>query len=93
MERQISRRSMAIEVRWSWDKCRDPLTASTITRVLEVIEVLDNHLNHLKNAEAKVDPIKPIYEAIFKSDNSNSAALVGTLCDWAVSSMRFGYHR
>ena len=101
MERQISRRSMAIEVKWSWDKCRDPLTAATISRVLEVIKVLDEHLPLIKNAESKLDPIRPIYEQIFRphgampgnSETSNMAALVGTLCDWAVSSKRFGYHR
>ena len=98
MERQISRRSMAIEVKWSWDKCRDPLTAATITRVLEVINILDTNLFHIKNSESKTDPLRPIYDPIFKpqgsSDgNNNAGALVGTLCDWAVSSKRFGYHR
>ena len=101
MERQISRRSMAIEVKWSWDKCRDPLTAATITRVLEVINILDTNLVHIRNSDSKLDPIRLMYDQIFKpnggtigsTDTNNTAALVGTLCDWAVSSKRFGYHR
>ena len=68
---QISRRSTAIEVKWSWDKCRDPLTAATITRVLEIINILDTNMVFLKNADCKADPLKPIYEQIFKAQSTN----------------------
>ena len=31
MEREIIKRSVAVEVKWSWDKCRDPQTAQVVT--------------------------------------------------------------
>ena len=76
---QISRRSTAIEVKWSWDKCRDPLTAATITRVLEIINILDTNMVFLKNADCKADPLKPIYEQIFKAQSTNVGPQVFSL--------------
>lgn len=76
MERQIARRSTAIEVKWSWDKCRDPLTAATITRVLEIINILDTNLVYLKNSDCKNDPLKPIYDQIFKAPSTNVGSQV-----------------
>ena len=94
-EREISRRSLATEVKWSWDKCRDPQTASTITNVLNILDLLDSHEAELKPDTAKdKDSIKVVYEQIFATTSeSDNEAIVGVLCDWATTSYRAGRHR
>ena len=96
MEREISKRSLAVEVKWSWDKCRDPQTASIVGSVLHILNSLDsNDIEYPTEKLAKEpsksfpDTLKIIYDSIFSSAQNSeqeTEAIVATLCDWATTS-------
>merc|ERR1711892_187855 len=103
MEREISKRSLAVEVKWSWDKCRDPQMATIVGSVLHILNSLDS--NEIEFPTEKLtkgtnksspDTLKVIYDAIFSSAQNSEQetdAIVATLCDWATTSYRAGIHR
>ena len=96
MEREIIKRSVAVEVKWSWDKCRDPQTAQVVTSVLQILDKLDN-----TDLNREVDRLQPkpllnnIFEQIFTTSitETENDAIVSLLCDWATTSFRSGRHR
>ena len=94
MENEIAKRSLAVEVKWSWDKCRDPQTASVVGSVLHILDAVDsNDLEWSGPPATKQSPINTIYEAIFAqaaNSEQETEAIVATLCDWATTSFRAG---
>lgn len=101
----IRRRSLAAEGRWSCDKWQQSSAGMTISKVLSALDALDRHSFDRMDGTNSLDSL---YGKIFtptQKDNSNEretkveyspqqdAAIVEILCEWAVSSERWGEHR
>ncbi|XP_078488259.1 mediator of RNA polymerase II transcription subunit 12-like protein isoform X1 [Ciona intestinalis] len=102
-EGDIVRRSRASEMKWSTDKCQESTTGHTINRVLSALEALDKQHFDRRPADSWGDPLDLLYHKIFDQghgkdgDNqltkSSEDAVIGLLCEWAISPKRLGEHR
>nr|CAB3263723.1 mediator of RNA polymerase II transcription subunit 12-like protein [Phallusia mammillata] len=97
-EAEIIRRSSAAEMHWSSDKCQESTAGHTINRVLISLEALD------KQNFDRGDPLDSLYHKIFDQINAKDhnemqmtkaceQAVIGLLCEWAITAKRLGEHR
>ncbi|XP_076812114.1 mediator of RNA polymerase II transcription subunit 12-like protein [Clavelina lepadiformis] len=96
-EVEIVQRSTAAELRWSSAKCQESNAGHTINRVLTSLEALDKHrFSHR-------DSLMSLYHKIFDQtlgkdldmqvSKSSEEAVIGLLCEWAITAKRLGEHR
>ncbi|CAG0888090.1 unnamed protein product [Cyprideis torosa] len=93
----IRSRSLASEVRWSAERSNSPGT--TINRVLAVLDILDSYFFDRVDTLSG-NSLDGLYAKIFssglpvgKEGEQHEEATLNALCEWAVSSRRFGEHR
>uniref|UniRef100_H2YRP4 Mediator complex subunit Med12 domain-containing protein n=1 Tax=Ciona savignyi TaxID=51511 RepID=H2YRP4_CIOSA len=102
-EAEIIRRSRASEMKWSTDKCQESTAGHTINRVLGALEALDKQHFERRTTDSWCDPLDSLYHKIFdpgqekdcdiQLTKSSEDAVVGLLCEWAISPKRLGVHR
>ncbi|CAH8841717.1 unnamed protein product [Trichobilharzia szidati] len=91
VEENIIRRSQLAESGW----LIEPSSANNgenVERLVRLLEILDRHEYHLVR---EPNPIESLYNRIFNDDaiHEDTATVVTTLCEWAVSPYRIGIYR
>ncbi|XP_059479681.1 mediator of RNA polymerase II transcription subunit 12 isoform X2 [Neocloeon triangulifer] len=103
-ENFIRNRSQAAEGRWSCDKWQLSKAGTTMSKVLSALDALDRHsfdrmeANNLDGLYVKVFPNAQPQTSTEQKERlenpvSHDASIVQLLCEWAVSTCRWGEHR
>ncbi|CAH8502736.1 unnamed protein product [Heterobilharzia americana] len=91
VEEDIIRRSQLAESGW----LLEPVIGNNgenVERLVRLLEILDRHEYHLVR---EPNPMESLYNRIFNDDSihTDTATVVTTLCEWAVSPYRIGIYR
>ncbi|CAH8527840.1 unnamed protein product [Schistosoma margrebowiei] len=91
VEEDIIRRSQLVESGWLIEPCSGN-NGENIERLVRLLDILDRHEYHLVR---EPNPMESLYNRIFNDDSIHvdTAIIVITLCEWAVSPYRIGIYR
>ncbi|CAI2727526.1 unnamed protein product [Schistosoma spindalis] len=91
VEEDIIRRSQLVESGWLIEPCSGN-NGENIERLVRLLDILDRHEYHLVR---EPNPMESLYNRIFNDDSIHvdTATIVITLCEWAVSPYRIGIYR